>query len=193
MSSVARKRSIPLAAKLIYSAFMAILVPVYLRDYGPTNFLYCCDIALFLTFAGMWLENSLLVSMCSVGLLLPQTFWLLDFGGQLLGIHLTGMTGYMFDHHLPLFTRGLSLFHEWLPLLLVWLLLRLGYDKRAYPAWTMLAAALVLVSYFFLPPAGALRPRNQHVENSHGMFEKAVPGLSAHKLRLGRCRITSCS
>jgi hypothetical protein len=37
----------------------------------------------------------------------------------------------MFDSRLPLFTRGLSLFHGWLPLLLVWLLFRLGYDPRA--------------------------------------------------------------
>ena len=153
--SSARKRKIPLAVKLIYTAFVAVLVPVYLRSYGPTNFLYFCDIALFLTLAGMWLESSLLISMCSIGILLPQTLWLLDFGGQLVGFHGLGMTAYMFDHNLPLFTRGLSLFHGWLPLLLVWLLARLGYDKRAYPAWTALAAILVLISYFFLPPAGA--------------------------------------
>lgn len=148
-------RKIPLVAKLIYTAFVLVMVPVYFRDYGPTNFLYFCDIAVFLTLAGMWLENSLLISMCSVGLLLPQTLWLLDFGGQLLGFRGLGMTAYMFDHNLPLFTRGLSLFHGWLPLLLVWLLVRLGYDKRAFPIWSVLAAALVLFSYFFLPPAGA--------------------------------------
>ena len=33
------KRRIPLAIKLIYTAFVAVMVPVYLRDYGPTNFL----------------------------------------------------------------------------------------------------------------------------------------------------------
>jgi hypothetical protein len=61
----------------------------------------------------------------------------------------------MFDRHLPLFTRGLSLFHGWLPLLLVWLLFRLGYDKRALSCWTGLTTGLVLVCYFFTPPAGA--------------------------------------
>ena len=55
---------------------------------------------------------------------------------------LLNLTGYMFDQHLPLFTRGLSLFHGWLPLLLVWLLFRLGYDKRALSAWTSLASGL---------------------------------------------------
>ena len=87
-------------------------------------------------------------------ILLPQCLWLADFGSNPLGIHFLNLTGYMFDSHLPLFTRGLSLFHGWLPLLLVWLLIRLGYDKRALSAWTGLAAGLVLVCYFFTPPAG---------------------------------------
>jgi hypothetical protein len=145
---------IPLAAKLIISVFLAVLVPVYWRAYGPTNFLWFCDAALILTVAGMWLESSLLISMCSVGILLPQCLWLVDFGSNFLGIHLTGMTGYMFDPQLPLFTRGLSLFHGWLPLLLVWLLRRLGYDKRGLFAWTGMAAGLMLVCYFFTPPPG---------------------------------------
>jgi hypothetical protein len=67
----------------------------------------------------------------------------------------------MFDPQLSFFTRGLSLFHGWLPLLLIWLLVRLGYDKRALSAWTSLAAALVLVCYLFTPPAGA------HLANSN--------------------------
>jgi|HubBroStandDraft_1064217.scaffolds.fasta_scaffold230291_1 hypothetical protein len=152
---VVRKRRIPLAAKVAGTAFLAILVPIYLRTYGPANFLWFCDAALILTVAGMWLESSLLISMCSVGILLPQCLWLADFGSGLAGFHLLGLTSYMFDPHLPLFTRGLSLFHGWLPLLLVWLLARLGYDKRALSAWTVLAAGLVLVCCLFIPPAGA--------------------------------------
>jgi hypothetical protein len=93
--------------------------------------------------------------MCAVGILLPQCLWLADFGCQLFGLHFLGLTGYMFDPHLPLFTRGLSLFHGWLPGLLVWLLFRLDYDKRALTAWTGLAAVLGFICYFFTPPAGA--------------------------------------
>jgi hypothetical protein len=152
---VVQRRKIPLVAKVAGTAFLAILVPVYWQTYGLTNFLWFCDAALILTVAGMWLESSLLISMCSVGILLPQCLWLADFGGQLVGIHLLGLTGYMFEPQLPLFTRGLSLFHGWLPLLLVWFLVRLGYDKRALSAWTALAAGLVFVCYFFTPPAGA--------------------------------------
>ena len=53
--------------KLAYTAFMAVLVPVYWHYYGPTNFLYFCDLALFITFVGIWIESSFLVSMCAVG------------------------------------------------------------------------------------------------------------------------------
>ena len=146
---------IPLAAKIAGTVFLAVLIPIYLHTYGPTNFLWFCDAALILTVAGMWLESPLLISMCSVGILLPQCLWLVDFGGGLAGFHLLGLTGYMFDPHLSLFTRGLSLFHGWLPLLLVWLLVRVGYDKRALLAWTVLAAGLVLVCYLYVLPAGA--------------------------------------
>jgi hypothetical protein len=148
-------RRIPLAAKLALTVFVALLIPVYLHAYGPTNFLYFCDVALMLTLAGMWLESPLLISMCSLGILLPQFLWLVDLGCTLVGIHLTGLTSYMFNHDLPLFTRLLSLYHGWLPLVLVWLLPRVGYDKRALPAWSAVATALVLICYFLMPPAGA--------------------------------------
>ena len=59
---------IPLAAKVAVTAFLAVLVPVYLHTYGPTNFLWFCDAALILMVAGMWLESSILVSMCAVGI-----------------------------------------------------------------------------------------------------------------------------
>jgi hypothetical protein len=152
---VVQPHKIPLAAKLAGTVFLAILVPVYLNTYGPTNFLWFCDAALILTVAGMWLESPLLISMCAVGILLPQCLWLVDFGVNLLGFHFLNLTGYMLDHRISVFTRGLSLFHGWLPLLLVWLLFRLGYDKRALPAWTVLAATLGFVCYFFTPPADA--------------------------------------
>jgi hypothetical protein len=151
-----------MAAKVAGTAFLAVLIPIYLHTYGPTNFLWFCDAALILTVAGMWLESPLLISMCAVGILLPQCLWLLDFGGNLLGIHVLGLTGYMFDRHLPLFTRGLSLFHGWLPLLLVWLLRRLHYDKRALWAWSGLAAGLALAGYIYAAPAGA-HPANPNI------------------------------
>jgi hypothetical protein len=146
---------VPLAAKIAGTTFLAVLVPVYLHTYGPTNFLWFCDAALILTMVGMWMESPLIISMCAVGILLPQCLWLADFGCNLLGLHFLGLTTYMLDPHLPWFTRGLSLFHGWLPVLLVWLLSRLGYDRRGLPGWTAVAATLGLLCYLFTPPAGS--------------------------------------
>ena len=53
------KPGIPLWFKLAYSAFCAVLVPTYLMAYGPTNFLYFCDVALLTTLAAVWLESPL--------------------------------------------------------------------------------------------------------------------------------------
>ena len=143
---------LPLWLKLVYTAFMAVLIPVYWYYYGPTNFLYFCDTALILTLVGIWIESPLLVSMCAVGILMPQTLWVVDFVARLFGVSLTGLTDYMFAADHSLFLRGLSLFHGWLPFLLVYLVWKLGYDRRAFVAWTGLAWLLLLVCFFFMPP-----------------------------------------
>ena len=159
-SQPGRAARVPLAVKLLYTAFVAVLVPYYWAAYGPTNFLYFCDVALLLGLAALWLESPLLASMPAVGILLPQALWCADFLGGLVGLPITGMTGYMFSPELPLLTRGLSFFHFWLPFLLVWLVWRLGYDPRALVGWTALAWLLVLVCYFLMPapPAPADNP-----------------------------------
>ena len=147
---------IPLWLKIAYTAFLAVMIPVYWLNYGPTNFLYFCDIALFFTLAGIWREDALLVSLPAVGILLPQALWCTDFVLQLFGGKLTGMTAYMFEENRSLFLRGLSLFHGWLPFLLIYLLKKTGYDRRALAGWTLICIALCLSAYFFLPPAGAI-------------------------------------
>lgn len=147
---------LPAWLKWAYTAFLAVLVPVYWVNYGPTNFLYFCDVALFLTLAAVWTRKPLFASMAAVGILIPQILWCLDFGAELLGWKLVGMTSYMFDESRPLFLRGLSLFHGWLPFLLFFLVIRIGYDRRAFVAWTALAILLCLVAFFFMPPAGSV-------------------------------------
>jgi hypothetical protein len=143
---------VPLWLKVAYSAFMAVLVPVYGYYYGPTNFLYFCDVALGLTLVAIWIESPLLVSMCAIGILVPQTLWVVDFLMGMFGVTLTGLTDYMFDPRRSLFLRSLSLFHGWLPLLLLFLVWRFGYDRRALPAWTVLAWVVLLICFFLMPP-----------------------------------------
>jgi hypothetical protein len=143
---------IPLGLKLAFTAFMAVLIPVYLYYYGPTNFLYFCDTALILTLIGIWPENALLISMCAVGILVGQALWVADFFSHLAGHSLIGMSDYMFDASHPLFLRVLSFYHGWVPFLLVYLVWRIGYDRRAFWSWTVLAWVLILVCFFLMPP-----------------------------------------
>jgi hypothetical protein len=164
MSPASAPRPIPFWIKVSFTAFMAVMVPIYWRNYGPTNFLYFCDVALFLTLAGIWMESALLISMCCVGILLPQALWCVDYVVVLCGGTLTKMTNYMVSDS-PLHLRGLSLFHGWLPFLLVFLVRRTGYDRRGFLFWTVLAWVLCLTAFFFLPGPyvghpGDLTPKN---------------------------------
>jgi hypothetical protein len=154
---------LPLWLKLAFTAFMLVFLPTYWRNYGPTNFLYFCDVAMLITFVAIWIESPFLVSMCAAGILGSQALWVIDFLSNLLGHPLTGMTDYMFAADHSLFLRGLSFFHGWLPFLLLFLVWRLGYDRRGFAAWTALAWALMLISFFFMPPprpAPGLTPVN---------------------------------
>src|SRR5215467_576475 len=150
--TIAPANSVPLWLKLAFTAFMAVLIPVYWANYGPTNFLYFCDVALLITLVAIWIESPLLASMCAVGIIGSQTLWVIDFVLNIFGVKLTGLTDYMFMADHSLFLRGLSLFHGWLPFFLVWLVWRLGYDRRGLPAWTVIAWALILISFFLMPP-----------------------------------------
>jgi hypothetical protein len=122
---------------------------------GPANFLWASDIALLVTVAAVWLESRLLTGMMAVGVLLPELAWSLDFFLRLLtGIDLFGMnaTGYMFASHVTPLFKAFSLFHVFLPLLLLWLIYRLGYDPRALPAQTLLTWVVLAVCYLFTDP-----------------------------------------
>lgn len=147
---------IPLWIKLLYTAFVAVLVPVYWMEYGPANFLWACDLAVFLTAIALWRENRLAASIAAVATLLPDVVWNADYFARLLAGHdLLGLdaTGYMFDRALPPGLRALSLFHVFLPVLLLWMVWQLGYDRRALAATTLLCWVVLPVTYLFTDPA----------------------------------------
>ena len=145
---------IHLWVKLSYTAFLCVLVPVYWSHYGPKNFLWFSDIALFATGAALWLESSLVASMMAVAVLLPETAWNADFIVRLAtGRSPFRLSEYMFDRRNPAYLRALSLFHVPLPIVLVWLVHRLGYDRRAWLLQTVLAAIVLPVTYWLTDPA----------------------------------------
>ncbi|MGH7796046.1 MAG: membrane-associated protein [Candidatus Binatia bacterium] len=140
---------IPLWLKISYTLFVAVLAPVYWTRYGPANFLWFSDIALLLTVPALWLENSWLASTMAVSVLLLELAWSFEFLARLLtGANLTSLSGYMFDKRIPLYLRGLSLFHLVLPPLLFYLVWRLSYDGRALLTQTLLSWVVVPASYW---------------------------------------------
>jgi hypothetical protein len=139
---------IPLGLKVGYTIFVCALVPIYWREYGPVNFLWFSDIALLALVPALWLENALLVSMLAISVVFFEALWNLDFFFRLAtGKSLIGLSAYMFDPGIPLFIRGLSSFHIVLPLLLLWMLHRLGYDHRAFLWQTIVALVVLPLSY----------------------------------------------
>jgi len=140
--------------KALYTLFLCVLVPVYWTHWGPKNFLWFSDIALLVTGAALWLENPMLASMMALAIALPELAWNADFFGRLLtGRQIFRLSGYMFDPRKPLFLRALSLFHIVLPVVLLWMVSRLGYDRRAWALQTVLALIVLPVTYWLTEPA----------------------------------------
>ncbi|UCH50222.1 MAG: membrane-associated protein [Betaproteobacteria bacterium] len=132
------------------------MVPVYWKQYGPQNFLWGSDLVLFGTLAAVWLESRLLTSMMAIAALIPELLWTVDYLGRLIAgaESVPGLgTQYMFNSKIPLFVRGLSLFHLVLPPLLLWLLYRFGYERRALAYQTVLAWLVLLITYLVTEPS----------------------------------------
>jgi hypothetical protein len=151
----APRSGVPLAVKLLFTLWVTIWLPLYWRHYGPLNEVWLCDFANLVTLVAIWLESPVLLSSQLVAVAIPQIGWTLDWLGRLaLGFHPIGGTEYMFDADKPVWLRGLSLFHLWMLPLLVWLVARVGYDKRGFWVQTALVAGLLLpLSRFAAPRA----------------------------------------
>lgn len=144
------KGKIPLWLKISYTLMVLVIIPVYWRDLGPANFLWFSDIALFALVAALWLESRLINSTMAVAVLFLETAWVLDF---LTGGNLIQISAYMFEPDTELHIRILSgLFHLSLPPVLLYLLVRLGYDERALWLQIIIALMVLPVSYFVTQP-----------------------------------------
>ncbi|HEY8520548.1 MAG TPA: membrane-associated protein [Gammaproteobacteria bacterium] len=140
--------------RALFTALVALIVPVYLVKYGPSNFLWFSDIGLLGVWAALWLESPLLGSMMALAMLIPETVWIVSFvtGALSRGRGVGTLASYMFDRSLPLYLRCLSLFHLALPPGAVWLVYRYGYDERALLAQTLLAWIVLPLTLWLAPP-----------------------------------------
>ena len=165
---------IPLVLKILYTAWMAVYLPLYWHSYGALNFLWLCNFANFLILVALWRESARLASAQLAGVAVIHLLWAVDYFGRLLGgVHLIGGTEYMFDPALPAVARALSFYHLWTVPLLVFVLRRLGHDRRGLPLQAALAAGL-------FPLGQQLAGRAQNVNwtwNVFGVDQTVLPPL----------------
>jgi hypothetical protein len=132
-----------------------VIVVVYAFKYPPSNFLWLSDISLLTTVPALWFESILIAITMTLVVLLPEGLWNAGFVGRLLtGKRIGGLADYMFDPRTPRYLRALSLFHVFLPVLLLWMVARLGYNKDALPAAILLAWIVFPVTYWLADPEG---------------------------------------
>jgi len=141
----------PFPAWVRWSAliWLGVWLTIYLRFWGPTTFLFLCDIAVILTCVGLFTGNALLLSSQAVSSLVIDTAWALDIATKLIfDRHLIGGTDYFFDPNYPLWVRLFSLFHVVMPFLLIYGVRRTGYDRRALRLQFLIAAVAMIASRF---------------------------------------------
>jgi hypothetical protein len=149
-----RFHRIPLWVKLLYTVFLLVLIRIYWMTYPLANFLWFSDIALIVTGVALWLENSTLASMMALAILVPEIGWTVALLSRLItGAHLGGVTGYMFDPGIPKAVRALSLFHPFLPMVVLWTIYRLGYDRRAWFLQTGFGWMVLLITFCSTRPS----------------------------------------
>jgi hypothetical protein len=147
------RNRIPRGLKLAHTAFVTLLVPIYARQYGPGNFLWFSDVALLTSVPALWLESPLLASTQVVSVLVPESFWMVDFStGLAVKKYPIGLASYMVDRRIPRFVRALSLFHLWLVPVLLVVVSRAGYDRRAFRYQTLITWTILVASWRLTRP-----------------------------------------
>ena len=142
-----RNRRIPLWVCVPYTAFVAWMVHNYWTVNGPSNFLFFCDFGSLVTCVGLWIESPLLLGTEAVALVVLQSIWVLDLFVRLTGHPMSGMTEYMFVPDVPESSRLISTFHAWLPMLLVWAVNRVGYDRRSFGVQCVVGTVLLVACF----------------------------------------------
>jgi hypothetical protein len=110
------------------------------------------DIALIVSTVALWTRSSVLCSMEGVAVLIFEIAWCIDILLRLMiGERFAVLSKYMFRREIPLWIRLLSLFHLWIPWLLLWMVWQLGYDRRALVLQINVWMVVVVVCYFVSP------------------------------------------
>ena len=133
--------------------WLVVYLPSYTVAYGVLNFLFLCNLGVMLTAAALVAGSRLVLSSQALAAPIIGLGWITDAGWRLVtGDFLYGGTAYMWDPQYPLFTRLLSLYHVFWPVLVVACVARVGYDRRAWLLQVAIAAVAMLTARWITPP-----------------------------------------
>ncbi len=154
MSFNEARRSHPFPAlRWLAVGWLAVYLPSYTVTYGALNFLFLCNLGVMLTAVGLIAGSRLLLSSQAIAAPVIGLGWIADAGWRLAtGDFLYGGTAYMWDPQFPLFTRLLSLYHVFWPVLVVACVAKVGYDRRAWLLQVGIAAAAMVAARWVSPP-----------------------------------------
>jgi hypothetical protein len=142
------KQKIPLWFKMISTLLCGAVLLFNAIHYTWVDLLWFCDVAMILVIVGLWREDSLLLSLATLASIGPQFAWQLDYFYQLIsGNPLFGFTDYMFAEDNPMINYIVSLFHIWMPVILIYSLYFVRYDGRAIKIQSGLSLLILLLSY----------------------------------------------
>lgn len=137
--------------------WLAIYVPSYLQAYGALHFLQLCNIGVLLTCLAWLTRSALWLSTQWLAAPLIAVLWLADVTATLATGHpLHGGTLYLWDASIPWPARALSIYHVFLPLLLLHALRTTGYDRRALVVQSTLATVVMAISSMVATPQNNL-------------------------------------
>ena len=147
-------KRIPRWLKIAFTAWIMVWIPIWISFYGLQNFLWICDLCNFILLIALWLESRLLFSSQLVAVLIIDFLWSIDVAvAFFLGFHPIGGTEYMFYPEIPRYIRLMSLFHVFTPPLIIYAVIRLGYDWRGLILQSLLTWAVLPLTLLLSDPA----------------------------------------
>lgn len=198
MSASASRVERPSLPRWLRAAYVLWFVPwliAYWLYFGGQFLLWFCCLASVYVLLGCITERPLWFSLAALAALAIQLIYALDFIGLwATGHSLTGATLYMRDPARPLLLRALSLFHLWMPALVLYALHKLGYERRALWIQTLVALCILPLCYVGFDPSvdtndaqmplvmGLPFDRDFNINWVHAFYDRPEPGIGPKRL-----------
>lgn len=187
--------ALPRWLRVGYAAWFVVWLVAYWAYFGWQFVLWFCCLANVYALVGCVTQRPLWFSLAALASLEIQLVYALDLAMLLgFGESPTGATAYMLDEARPLLLRALSLFHVWMPGLLLYAIYTLGYEPRALWIQTLVALCVLPACYLLFDPSldtndatmprvlGRPFDRDFNLNWVHAFYDRPEPSVGARRL-----------